>query len=361
MIIKKQTNQTLHIREEQINLLERLSNVCGVSGDEAEVRRIVLDEIRPYADEISVDTMGNVLAIKRGQDDKLMRVMLAAHMDEVGFMLTHDEGKGIFRFAQVGGVNSHFIAGKPILVGPNHIPGIIGVTPIHLTKKKAQKRPIPLDDLRIDLGLDNNHNIKIGARGAFATRFRKQDNSLFGKALDDRLGVASLIELLKYAPANIDLLAAFTVQEEVGVRGASVAAYQCQPDMAIVLDSTPARDIPGDSDRESKSYNTHLDAGPAIYISDRGTISDPRLIRHIISTAEAEGLPYQIRQPGGGGTDAGGIHKQKGGIPAVSVSVPGRYLHTPISIARISDWESSLRLVYSSLLRIDGDILASPR
>jgi endoglucanase len=361
MMIKKQTNQTLHIREEQIDLLGRLSNACGVSGDEREVRRIVLDEIRPYADEISVDTMGNVLAIRRGQGSKRMRVMLAAHMDEVGFMLTHDEGKGIYRFAPVGGVNNHFIAGKPILVGHNHIPGIIGVNPIHLTNKKVQKRPIPLDDLRIDLGLDNSHNIKIGARGAFATRFRKQDNSLFGKALDDRLGVASLIELLKYPPANIDLLAAFTVQEEVGVRGASVAAYQCQPDMAIVLDSTPARDIPGDSDQESKSYNTHLDAGPAIYISDRGTISDPRLIRHIISTAEDEGLPYQIRQPGGGGTDAGGIHKQKGGIPSISVSVPGRYLHTPISIARISDWESTLRLVYSSLLCLHGDILASPR
>ena len=359
--MKKQTNQTLHIREEQISLLGRLSNACGVSGDEMEVRRIVLDEISPYADEITVDTMGNVLAVKRGAGNKRIRVMLAAHMDEVGFMLTHDEGKGIYRFAPVGGVNSHFIAGKPIQVGPDHIPGIIGVNPIHLTKGKTQKRPIALDDLRIDLGIDNSDNIKIGERGAFATRFIKQDDSLFGKALDDRLGVASLIELLKNSPPNIDLLAAFTVQEEVGLRGASVSAYQYHPDMAIVLDSTPARDVPDESDRETKSYNTHLDAGPAIYVSDRATISDPRLVRHIITTAEAVGLPYQIRQPGGGGTDAGGIHKQKGGIPSVSISVPGRYLHTPISIARLSDWENSLRLVYSSLLHLPDDILASPR
>ncbi len=360
-MMKKQTNQMLHIREEQINLLGKLSNACGVSGDEAEVRRIVLDEISPYADEISIDTMGNVLAIKRSQGSKRIRVMLAAHMDEVGFILTYDDGKGIYRFALVGGVNSHLIAGKPILVGPNHIPGIIGVNPIHLTKEKAQKSPIPLDDLRIDLGLDNSHNIKIGERGTFATLFIKQDNSLLGKALDDRLGVASLIELLKNVPANIDLLAAFTVQEEVGLRGASVAAYQYHPDMAIVLDSTPTRDIPDESDQESKSYNSRLDAGPAIYVSDRATISDPRLVHHIISTAEAEGLPYQIRQPGGGGTDAGGIHMQKGGIPSISVSVPGRYLHSPISIARISDWENTLRLVHSSLLHLHDDILASPR
>jgi endoglucanase len=175
------------------------------------------------------------------------------------------------------------------------------------------------------------------------------------------LGVATLIELVRHAPPNIDLLAAFTVQEEVGLRGAGVAAYAFNPDLAIVLDCTPAMDLPTWDGSENTQYNTRLNAGPAIYMADAATISDPRLVRLLIETAENLGIPYQIRQPGGGGTDAGAIHKQRAGVPSVSVSVPARYNHTPAAIARISDWKNTLALVHAALRRLTPDILSLDR
>jgi endoglucanase len=185
--------------------------------------------------------------------------------------------------------------------------------------------------------------------------------------MDDRIGVASLIELLRNAPPNIDLLAAFTVQEEVGLRGARVAGYALNPDLALVLDCTPAHDLPfweGDSTaagQENTHYNTRLGAGPAIYISDASTIHDPRLIRHLVETAEQLHIPYQIRQPGGGGTDAGAIHRQRLGIPSVSLSVPGRYIHTPASLVRLEDWKNTLRLAHAALSRFTPAVLAADR
>ena len=173
--------------------------------------------------------------------------------------------------------------------------------------------------------------------------------------------MATLIELVKNAPPNIDILAAFTVQEENGLRGARVAAFAFDPDLAIVLDATPAYDLPNWDDAQNTQYNTRLGEGPAIYIADSGTLSDPRLIRLLTETAEGQGIPFQIRQPGGGGTDAGAIHKQRAGIPSVSVSVPHRYSHTAVSIARLADWENTLKLVHAALGRITPSILASDR
>jgi endoglucanase len=173
--------------------------------------------------------------------------------------------------------------------------------------------------------------------------------------------VATLIELIRYAPPNIDLLAAFTVQEEVGLRGAKVAAHRLDPDIAYVLDSTPALDLPTQHEDENYRYNTRLGAGPAIYTADRGTLSDPRLIRHLIETAEIENIPYQLRQPGGGGTDAGSIHRERTGIPSVSISVPGRYLHTAVGICRVSDWKNTLVLMYAALSRLKPIILNKDR
>ena len=181
------------------------------------------------------------------------------------------------------------------------------------------------------------------------------------KALDNRLGVTSLIELVKNPPANIDLLAAFTVQEEIGVRGAKVAAYNFNPDIAIAVDSTPAYDLPMWDDSENTQYNTRLDAGPAIYIADIGTLSDPRLVRHLAQTGDELGIPYQFRQPGSGGTDAAAMHKVRSGIPALSLSVPGRYLHTAASLVRLSDWQNTFALLYHALLRLERSVLAAER
>jgi tetrahedral aminopeptidase len=294
-----------------------------------------------------------------------VRVMVAAHMDEVGFMITHNDGEGLFRFEVVGGIDERQLPGKPVWVGRDHLPGVIGAKPIHLTTSEERKRSIPIDNLRIDIGPTSTSEIKIGDRATFATSFSRLGSSLRGKALDDRLGVATLIELIKHAPENIDLLAAFTVQEEVGLRGARVAAYSFDPDIAIAVDSTPALDLPNwESDNgplENARYNTRLDAGPAIYMADAATLSDPRLIRHLISVAETNKIPYQLRQPGGGGTDAGSIHRSRAGIPSVSVSVPGRYSHTAAGITRLSDWKHTLNLLYFALQSINPTILRQDR
>jgi len=354
-------SSTPRIGRAQIKLLERLTNACAVSGNEGPVRKIVLAEIRDYADEVTVDPLGNVLAKRHGSGKKRVRVMVAAHMDEVGFMLTSEDSPGIYRFKTVGGIRPQHLPGKPVWVGDACLPGVIGVKPIHLTSSDERQRAISLDALRIDTGPDNRGTVKTGDWATFATSFTRLGPSLRAKALDDRLGVASLIELVKNAPENIDLLAAFTVQEEVGLRGAGVAAYALDPDLAIALDCTPAYDLPAWDDGENTRYNTRLGAGPAIYIADRGTLSDPRLIRFLAESASAAGIPYQFRQPGGGGTDAGAIHKQRRGIPSVSLSVPGRYLHTPASIARLDDWKHTFSLIYQALTNITPDILAEER
>ncbi|MEJ2757273.1 MAG: hypothetical protein P8046_02215, partial [Anaerolineales bacterium] len=260
----------------QIKLLERLSNACAISGDEGEVRKIVLSEIREVADEISSDAIGNILAIRKGSGRKRLRVMLAAHMDEVGLMITSDEGKGIFRFHIVGGVDPRNLAGKQVLVGKNKIPGVIGLGPVHLISASDRKGAVSLKSMRVDVGPSNAGKVSIGDRAAFTTKFIRIGPSLRGKALDDRVGVASLITLLKNPPENIDLLAAFTVQEEVGLRGAKVAAYTLNPDMGIALDCTPCLDMPNWDDRENTQYRSQFDHGPAIYVGDGSTLADPR-------------------------------------------------------------------------------------
>ncbi len=343
----------------QLELLERLSNAFGVSGDEGEVRKIILEQIRPLADELKIDALGNVLATKIGRRRDRVRVMLAAHMDEVGFILTYEDGAGAFRFETVGGVRVDTLVGKSVWIGRDRVPGVIGTKPVHLSTDDEQAHRIPLEALRIDVGPGNQNLVKIGDRAVFATEFDRPGASLRGKALDDRLGVATLITLFGYAPEHIDLLAAFTVQEEVGLRGAHVAAYTLDPDLAIVLDCTPANDMPSWDGIENIRYNTRLGAGPAIYLADRGTISDSRLVKHFVVTAEQSGIPFQYRQPGGGTTDAAAIQKQRAGIPIVSVSVPGRYLHTPISIARFEDWVNSMALIHAALVDLQPRILAA--
>lgn len=349
----------LLIGNAQLKLLEKLCNACAVSGDEGEVRQIVLEEIKGRADEVKVDALGNVLAVKRGSAPDRLRVMVAAHMDEVGFMLVAEDGEGLYRFETVGAIDLRQLVGKRVLVGKEHKPGVIGARPIHLTTAEERKRAIPLDTLRIDLGPGGKASL--GDRATFATRFRRVGSSLMSKALDNRFGVAVLIELLKNAPPNIDLLAAFTVQEEIGLRGAKVAAHAFAPDLAIAIDSTPANDLPTWDGEENTAYNTKLGLGPALYVADSSTLSDPRLMRHFIETAEAEKIPYQIRQPGGGGTDAGAIHKERGGIPSLTVSVPHRYSHTAISLARLEDWKNYAALLHAALGRLTPDILAAER
>ena len=360
MATMDQKSYQRQIGKEQIKLLERLSNACAVSGDEREVRKIVMDEVGPHADEVKVDALGNVLVTRQGSGEKRLRVMLTAHMDEVGIMLIHDEGEGVYRFGVVGGINVTDLPAKVMWTGSEHIPGVIGMKPIHLSDADERKKSLTVDDLRLDLGATNS-KVKVGDRAVFATSFTQQGPSLRGKALDNRLGVATLIELVKNAVPQIDLLAAFTVQEEIGLRGAQVAAYAFNPDMAIILDSTPAYDMPAWDTDDNLRYNTRLGEGGAIYVADGSTISDPRLVRYLVETAEKHNIAYQLRQPGGGGTDAGAVHKQRAGIPSVSVSVPGRYHRSPVSMARLTDWQNTLDLVSAALFDLTTDVLAGER
>src|SRR5687767_12088305 len=343
----------------QLKLLERLCNVIAISGDEGEVRKIVLDEIQPYAEDVRVDALGNVLATRRGRggSGKRMRVMLDAHMDEVGFMIVADDGDGLYRFETVGGIDVRHLVGKQVLVGRERISGVIGGKPIHLMSTDERTRKVPLDGLRIDLGPAGK--AKVSDRAGFATKFRRAGPSILSKSIDDRIGVATVIELVKNAPANIDLCAAFTVQEEIGLRGAKVAAQYFDPDLAIAIDATPANDLPVYEGGENMIYNTKLGLGPAIYIADGSTLHDPRLVRFLGETAQAEKIPFQFRQPGGGGTDSAAIQRALAGIPTVSVSVPHRYTHSPISIARVDDWKNTLNLLYTALKQITPALIAS--
>ncbi len=341
----------------QLKLLEKLCNVIAISGDEGEVRKIVLEEIKPYADEVKVDALGNVLASRQGRGAKRTRVMLDAHMDEVGFMIVAEDGEGIYRFETVGGIDARHLLGRQVFVGKERTPGVIGGKPIHLMDAGERLRKVPVDGLRIDLGLTGK--AKIGDRAGFATKFRRVGPSILSKAIDDRIGVVTVIELLKHAPANVDICAAFTVQEEIGLRGAKVAAQYFNPDVAIAIDSTPANDQPVHAGGENMTYNTKLGLGPAIYIADGSTLHDPRLVRFLQAIAEAGSIPYQFRQPGGGGTDSGAIQKALAGIPTVSVSVPHRYTHSPVSISRVDDWKNTLNLLHAALKKITPALIAS--
>lgn len=342
----------------QLNLLEKLCNVIAISGDEGEVRKIVLEEVKRYADEVKVDALGSVLATKFGRagSENRMRVMLDAHMDEVGFMIVADDGEGLYRFETIGGIDVRHLVGKQVFVGKEHTPAVIGGKPVHLMNGDERTRKVPLDALRIDTGLSGK--AKVGDYAGFATKFRRVGPSIMSKSIDDRIGVATLIELLKQSPANIDLCLAFSVQEEIGLRGAKVAAQYFNPDLAIAVDSTPAYDLPLYEGGENISYNTKLGLGPAIYIADGSTLHDPRLVRFLQETAEAEKIPYQFRQPGGGGTDSGAIQRSLAGIPTVSVSVPHRYTHSPLSISRIDDWKNTINLLHAALKRITPALIA---
>jgi endoglucanase len=331
----------------QLKLLEKLCNAIAISGDESEVRRIVLEEVKPQADEVKVDALGNVLATRHGRAKNRVRVMLDAHMDEVGLMIVAEDGEGLYRFEVVGDINVRYLIGKQVLVGRERMPAVIGAGPVHLMDEDERMRKVPLESLRIDLGPAGK--AQVGERVGFATRFRRVGPSIMAKSVDDRIGVATLIELFRQAPPNIDLCAAFSVQEEIGLRGAKVAAQYFHPDLAIAIDSTPANDLPLHDSSENTNYNTKLGFGPAIYAADSSTLHDPRLVRFLKETAEAEGIPCQIRQPGGSDNNAVAIQGSLTGIPSVSVSVPQRYTHSPVSITRLDDWENTINLLHAAL------------
>jgi putative aminopeptidase FrvX len=346
---------------EVLLILKELSEAIGVSGDESAIRKIIAEAVRGHVDELRSDTIGNLFAVKkaRGKGNGL-RVMLAAHMDEVGLMITGIDGSGGLRFRTVGGIDDRVLLGKTLLVGPDKLPGVIGVKPVHLLKDDEGTQVVKVDSMMIDIGASSKEEaeklVKPGQVAAFATRYNKVGRTVTGKAFDDRAGCAVLVELLCEAGNRFpfELHGVFTVQEEVGLRGAQVAANAVEPDCAFALEGTICDDLPKEKDA---SPTTQLGKGPAITVMDRSVLADRRLVDHLIATADKLGIPYQFKQPGMGGTDAGAIARSKTGVPSVPVAVPCRFIHSPVARLSLDDFENTVRLMRESLKRLTPDIL----
>lgn len=339
--------------------LRELSEAFGVSGCEDEVREVIIEAIKDHVDESRVDSIGNLIALKKGTGEvggglasPLLKVMLAAHMDEVGLMITHIEKDGSLRFRPVGSFDDHILLAKAVRIGEKRVPGVIGVKPFHLLKKEERKKVIKVEEMALDIGATSKEEadkaVNIGDYAAFATRFVELGSTVKGKAFDDRAGCAVLVELLKER-YPFDLYAAFTVQEEVGLRGARVAAYAIKPDLAFVLEGTICDDMPKKRD---VSPTTEMGKGPAITIMDRSFIADRRLVDLLVETAKELDIPYQFKQPGIGGTDAGAIHLSREGVPSATVSVPCRYIHSPACLLSLTDFENTVKLMKASLTKL---------
>lgn len=338
-------------------LLRQLTEAVGVAGDEKEVRLLLRDLIADHVDEWRVDTMGNLLALKRGAGESDLRVLVDAHMDEVGLMITDIDSDGALKFETVGGIADQTLLGKPVQVGPKKLNGVIGARPIHLLKSDQRTSVVKHDSMRIDIGATKKENasnkVKLGQRATFLTSYQESGRMALGKAFDDRAGCAALVRLLQGEPFPFDLHAAFTVQEEVGLRGAQVAAYATQPDVALVLECTPAYDLPNKRD---VSPNVQLGHGPSLYVMDAATIQDPRFVRHIMRTAQDNNIPFQVRQPGGGGTNAGAIQRVRGGVVTATIATPVRYIHAPTGLMNLDDFENVVRLAEATLRGLSGDL-----
>lgn len=318
------------------SLLGEVSQLRGLSGREELVRRHLAKFLKGRVDELYADTMGNLFAIRHGSSGA-PRVMVAAHMDEVGLIVTHHEKSGLLRVAASGGLDPRVLPGRPVLVGDAAIPGVIGYKPIHLARSELDK-VTAIRDLYVDIGASSQSEAeKHAPRGAMVTfvgEFAEfGDGLLRGKAFDDRGGCAQLAHLL-LRQRDVTVLGAFTVQEEIGLRGANVAVHRLDPDLALVLEVTICADLPGS---DASTEVTRLGAGPALSLMDRTSLADPRLNQSLIAVADRLKLPWQWRRGLGGGNDAGAIHTARGGVPSATISLPGRYIHSPTSVISRDD------------------------
>jgi len=329
-----------------LDRLKILSELYGVSGNETRVRAYIKRELSPLADEVLVDPVGNLYFHKKGNG---RRVMLAAHMDEVGMIVRGITDAGTLLY-DAGGIDPRVVVSKRVVVGKDDVPGVIGAKAIHLQSSEERSRALKHTDLYIDIGAkdkaDAERLVKKGDYVSFTTKFdRFGDGLVKGKALDDRIGCAIIMELFqeKY---DCDLWAVFTVQEELGLRGATVTANRVKPDVALILEGTTANDV---AETPTHRSVTTVGAGAAITFMDGRTIVPEKMMVTLRETAKREGIAWQMRKGTAGGTDAGIIHRSLSGVICGGISVPCRYIHSPVSIASIGDIEAAYRLARTFL------------
>ncbi len=338
--------------------LEKLSNACGVTGRENNVREIMTKLMKPYADEITVDRLENVIAIKKGKA-KAPKVMLAAHMDEVGLMVKTITKEGFLQFTKMGGIDDRILLAQKVIVytKKGQFPGVIGSKPPHIQKEDERKKIITYDDLFIDIGAENREDaqkkgISIGDPVAFDVKYTQLSKDVvMGKAFDNRAGCVAMIEALRLLEkTDATVCAVGTVQEEVGLRGAGTAAFGVDPDVAIALDVTIAGDVPGVREFDT---NVKIGKGPALTISDSGLITHPKVLRWLLDTAEEEKIAIQLESGLLGSTDAARISMTRQGIPCGTVSIPTRYIHSPAGVLNLKDIENSAKLAAVAIKKIN--------
>ena len=339
-----------------LTLLNEICTIPGAPGFEGRIRTRILQEVKPFVDEIEIDNMGNVYAIKRGKASK--KVMIGAHMDEIGFIVTHIDDKGFIRFHTLGGFDPKTLTAQRVIIhGKKDIIGVMASKPIHVMTADERTKIAKLSDYFIDTGLSAEEVKEIVSVGDAVTRersFIEMGNCVNGKSLDNRLAVYILIELLrelKDVEVPYDIYGVFTVQEEVGIRGANVSAMRIKPDFGFGLDTTIAFDLPGAAAHETI---TKLGEGTAIKIMDASTICDFRMIDFMKKTADKHKITWQPEILTAGGTDTAGIQRMtEGGSIAGAVSIPTRHLHQVIEMAHKDDIRGSIDLLKACVCDID--------
>jgi endoglucanase len=339
------------------SLLKKLSDAPGVSGFEEEIRNIIKDELKDHVDEVEVDQMGNVITTRKGKPDG-KKIMLAAHMDEIGLMIRYIDKNGFIKFSKIGGINDQMLLNQEVTIHTDdgEVIGVIGSKPPHRMKESERKKILDYENMFIDIGAktkeDAETRVKLGDPITINQKFTKLGNFYKGKALDNRIGCAIMIEVMKRAETDATLYGVGTVQEEVGLKGAKTSAFKLNPDMALALDVTIAGDHPGIKEEDAPAK---MGKGPAVILVDasgRGLITHPMVKKLIITAGDEDVIPYQLEVSEGGTTDATAIHLTREGIPTGVISPPTRYIHTPVSVVDMEDVENAVNLILAVLKRL---------
>lgn len=335
------------------SLLKKLCESNGVSGCENNIRSIIINEIKDYVTEYKIDNLGNLIVFKKGKNRSKNKLMISAHMDEVGFIVTDINCDGLISFNEVGGIDRRVLPGRRVIIN-DKITGVIGVKPIHLCKSGERSKIPEYSSLYIDIGAENKSEaqkyVSLGDVISFESFYEENEYTIKSKALDDRLGCYLMIKMIK-SELEYDTYFTFVTQEEIGLHGSNVASYSVNPDFAIVLESTTAADIPEVS---SSKQVCNLGQGAVIGYMDRRTIYDRDMINYCEKLSEDKDIKIQFKRAVAGGNDAGAIHESRGGVKTLAVSIACRYLHSSISVIAKEDINSVYNLAYNLAQGICG-------